>query len=161
MPSARKRERREIDEADRRILRALQLDARLTISQLAEKVGLSTTPCWSRLKRLESDGFIDGYVALLNQEKLGLPETVIIEVTLERHDEEILERFGRLLKELPEVLEAYLTTGEYDYFIKVAVASTAGYETFLREKLYRIPGIRHSRSSFALRCLKHQASVQA
>lgn len=156
----RKTERRELDPADRRILRALQQDARLTISQIAERVGLSTTPCWNRLKRLEGGGYIDGYVALLNQEKLGLPETVIIEVTLERHDEDELERFGRTLKDLPEVLEAYLTTGEYDYFIKVAVAGTAGYERFLREKLYRIPGIRHSRSSFALRCLKHQPSVQ-
>ena len=159
MPT-RKAERRELDQADRRILRALQEDARLTISQIADKVGLSSTPCWNRLKRLESSGYIDGYVALLNQEKLGFPDTVIIEVTLERHDEDELERFGRTLKDLPEVLEAYLTTGEYDYFIKIAVEGTAGYERFLREKLYRIPGIRHSRSSFALLCLKHQPSVQ-
>src|SRR6267154_4258760 len=143
-----------LDEIDRRILRALQQDARLTTAQLAEQIGLSTTPCWNRLKRLETQGFIDGYVALLNQDRLGLPETVIIEVTLDRHDEETLTRFGELLAGLPEVIEAYLTTGDYDYLVKVAVESTAGYERFLREKLYRIPGIRHSRSSFALRCLK-------
>ena len=149
-----------LDEIDRKILRALQQDARLTTAQLADKVGLSTTPCWNRLKRLETQGYIDGYVALLNQDKLGLPETVIIEVTLDRHDEEVLERFGQLLTDLPEVIEAYLTTGDYDYVVKVAVESTAGYERFLREKLYRIPGIRHSRSSFALRCLKKLTSVQ-
>ncbi len=149
-----------LDEIDRRILRALQHDARLTTAQLAESIGLSTTPCWNRLKRLESQGYIDGYIALLNQEKLGLPETVIIEVTLDRHDEEVLERFGQMLAELPEVIEAYLTTGEYDYLVKVAVESPAGYERFLREKLYRIPGIRQSRSSFALRCLKKLTSVQ-
>ncbi|MGY3239752.1 Lrp/AsnC family leucine-responsive transcriptional regulator [Bradyrhizobium sp. USDA 4472] len=149
-----------LDEIDRKILRALQQDARLTTAQLAEKVGLSTTPCWNRLKRLETQGYIDGYVALLNQDKLGLPETVIIELTLDRHDEEMLERFGQLLTSLPEVIEAYLTTGDYDYVVKVAVESTAGYERFLREKLYRIPGIRHSRSSFALRCLKKLTSVQ-
>ncbi|WP_439409186.1 Lrp/AsnC family transcriptional regulator [Bradyrhizobium sp. DASA03076] len=149
-----------LDEIDRKILRALQQDARLTTAQLAERIGLSTTPCWNRLKRLETQGYIDGYVALLNQDKLGLPETVIIELTLDRHDEEMLERFGQLLTSLPEVIEAYLTTGDYDYVVKVAVESTAGYERFLREKLYRIPGIRHSRSSFALRCLKKLTSVQ-
>ena len=149
-----------LDEIDRKILRALQQDARLTTAQLADRVGLSTTPCWNRLKRLETQGYIDGYVALLNQDKLGLPETVIIELTLDRHDEEMLERFGQLLTSLPEVIEAYLTTGDYDYVVKVAVESTAGYERFLREKLYRIPGIRHSRSSFALRCLKKLTSVQ-
>ena len=149
-----------LDETDRRILRAMQRDARLTTAELADHVGLSTTPCWNRLKRLEKQGYIDGYVALLNQEKLGLPETVIIEITLDRHDEEVLARFGELLAGLPEVIEAYLTTGDYDYLVKVAVESTAGYERFLREKLYRIPGIRHSRSSFALRCLKKLTSVQ-
>jgi Lrp/AsnC family transcriptional regulator, leucine-responsive regulatory protein len=149
-----------LDEIDRKILRALQQDARLTTAQLADRIGLSTTPCWNRLKRLETQGYIDGYVALLNQDKLGLPETVIIEVTLDRHDEEVLEHFGQLLADFPEVIEAYLTTGDYDYLVKVAVESTAGYERFLREKLYRIPGIRHSRSSFALRCLKKLTSVQ-
>jgi Lrp/AsnC family leucine-responsive transcriptional regulator len=149
-----------LDDIDRKILRALQQDARLTTAQLADRIGLSTTPCWNRLKRLETQGYIDGYVALLNQEKLGLPETVIIEVTLDHHDEEVLARFGKVLADLPEVIEAYLTTGDYDYLVKVAVESTAGYEHFLREKLYRIPGIRHSRSSFALRCLKRLSSVQ-
>ena len=158
--AVRRKQAHEIDETDRRILRALQQDARLTTAQLAEQIGLSTTPCWNRLKRLETQGFIDGYVALLNQDKLGLPETVIIEVTLDRHDEETLTRFGELLAGLPEVIEAYLTTGDYDYLVKVAVESTAGYERFLREKLYRLPGIRHSRSSFALRCLKKLTSVQ-
>jgi len=155
-----KRAERELDQSDRRILRALQENARLTVAQVAEKAGLSQTPCWNRLKRLESTGVISGYVALVDQAKIGYPETVIIEVTLERHDEEALKRFGDILKDLPEVIEAYLTTGEYDYFIKVAVSGTAGYERFLREKLYRIPGIRHSRSAFTLRCLKHQPSFQ-
>ena len=89
-----------------------------------------------------------------------MSETVIIEVTLDRHDEETLGRFGQVLTDLPEVIEAYLTTGDYDYLVKVAVESTAGYERFLREKLYRIPGIRHSRSSFTLRCLKKLTSIQ-
>jgi Lrp/AsnC family leucine-responsive transcriptional regulator len=151
---------RDLDEIDRKILRALQMEARLTTSELAGRVGVSPSPCWTRVKRLEEAGYITGYVALLDQEKLGFPDTVLVEVTLERHEEEVLDRFGRALAELPEVLEAYLTTGEYDYLIKVAVAGTTGYERFLREKLYRIPGIRHSRSSFALRCLKRMISVR-
>ena len=150
----------QIDETDRRILRALRRDGRLSNTKLAQAVGLSTTPCWNRVRALEDGGVIEGYTALLNQQALGLPDTVIIEVTLERHDDEIFERFGNALATLPEVMEAYLLTGEYDYLIKVAVSGTEGYERFLRQKLYKIPGIRHSRSTFALRCLKRVHSVE-
>ena len=148
-----------LDEIDRNILRQLQDNARLSNADLAERVGLSPSPCWQRVKRLEDSGFIQGYVAILDHKQLGMPDTIIIEVTLERHDDEVIERFGRALTDLPEILEAYLTTGEYDYFIKVAINGTEGYERFLREKLYRIPGIRHTRSCFALRCLKRRFSV--
>lgn len=148
-----------LDEIDRAILRELQGNARISNTELAERVRLSASPCWQRVKRLEEAGYIEGYVAVLDQKRLGRPDTVIIEVTLEKHDDEVLERFGRALTDLPEVLEAYLTTGEYDYFIKVAVDGTEGYERFLRERLYRIPGIRHTRSCFALRCLKRRLSV--
>lgn len=150
---------KKLDNIDRNILRALLENARLTNNQLSEKVGLSASPCWQRVRRLEKDGYILGYSAKLNQDLLGASETVIIEVTLDRHDDEVLEEFGRTMAEMPEVLEVYLTTGEYDYFIKVAVDGTAGYEEFLRKKLYKIPGIQHSRSSFALRCLKYSHSV--
>src|SRR3954470_3560414 len=149
-----------LDEIDRRILRVLLKSARSTNNDLAQQVGISSSPCWTRVKRLEEAGYILGYAALLDQKKLGFPDTVIIEVTLDRPDDEVLEKFGKALSELPEVLEAYLTTGDYDYLIKVAVEGTSGYERFLREKLYRIPGIRHSRSSFALRCLKRVLSIE-
>jgi Lrp/AsnC family leucine-responsive transcriptional regulator len=148
-----------LDEIDRKILRTLSRDGRISNQKLAEVVNLSPTPCWNRVKALEEAGFITGYVALLDQRALGLPDTVIIEVTLDRHDDEIFKRFGEALAKLPEVIEAYLLTGEYDYLIKVAVAGTEGYEQFLRQKLYKIPGIRHSRSTFALRCLKRVHSV--
>lgn len=147
-----------LDEIDRRILRVLRKQARLANNELAEKVGLSPSPCWTRVRRLEDAGYIESYVAVLNQAQLGLGDTVIIEVTLDRHDEDQIQKFGQALADLPEVLEAYLTTGEYDYFIKVAVDGTAGYERFLRERLYKVPGIRHSRSSFALKCLKRELS---
>ncbi|MES3023334.1 MAG: Lrp/AsnC family transcriptional regulator [Pseudomonadota bacterium] len=148
-----------IDEIDRKILRELRLDGRISNTQLADKVGLSASPCWTRMRQLEQSGVIEGYTVLLNQKLLGLPDTVMIEVTLERHDDDTFERFGQALAQMPEVIEAYLLTGEYDYLIKVAVAGTEGYEQFLRRKLYTLPGLRHSRSTFVLRCLKRSHSV--
>ncbi len=149
-----------IDETDRKILRELRRNGRLSNTKLAENVGLSTTPCWNRVKAMEERGVIEGYTALHNQQALGMPHTDINEVTLDRHDDDMLHKFGLALADLPEVMEAYLLTGEYDYLIKVAVAGTAGYEEFLRRKLYKLPGIRHSRSTFVLRCLKRAHSVE-
>lgn len=146
----------EFDRIDVKILDALTRDGRMSNAQLAQSVGLSPSPCWQRVRRLEEKGVIAGYRAVLDQAKLGAPETVMIEVILDRHDDEILESFGRAMQQMPEVLEVMLTTGEYDYLIKVAVEGTRGYEEFLRTKLYRVPGIRHSRSSFVLRSLKNQ-----
>ena len=149
----------EIDSVDRKILSALRADGRLTINDLAEKVGLSPSPCWTRVKRLEANGVIEGYTAVINHGALGLHDIVFVEVTLDKHDDQVLERFGQAIARIPEVIEANLVTGEYDYLIKVAVADTSGYERFLREKLYRISGIRHTRSTFALRALKNTLSV--
>ncbi|CAL95681.1 Lrp/AsnC family transcriptional regulator [Azoarcus olearius] len=148
-----------LDEIDRKILRELRSDGRISNQKLAERIGLSPTPCWNRVRALEAAGIITEYVAVLDQRALGMPDTVIIEVQLERHDDAVFQAFGDALVELPEVMEAYLVTGEYDYLIKVAVSGTEGYERFLRQKLYKIRGIRHSRSTFALRCLKRAHSV--
>jgi Lrp/AsnC family leucine-responsive transcriptional regulator len=147
-----------LDRTDRAILAALLADGRISNAQLAEKVGLSPSPCWQRVRKLEDAGVISGYSAILDQAKLGISETVIIEVALDRHDEDTLESFGRAMAAMPEVLEIYLTTGEYDYLLKVAVNGTAGYEEFLRRRLYKVRGIRQSRSSFAIRCLKRVQS---
>ena len=150
-----------MDLIDKKILRALARRGRLTNTELAEEVGLSPSPCWTRVKRLEQAGVIRGYAALLDQAALGLPDTVFIEVMMERHDEESLRRFETSVNAIPEVLECHLITGEYDYMIKAAVSGTHGYETLLRERLYRLPGIRHTRTSFALKCLKQElAPVQ-
>lgn len=150
----------QLDDIDRRILRILRSDGRISNQKLADAIHLSPTPCWNRVRALEEAGFIEEYAAILSQRALGLPDTVIIEVTLERHDEDMLERFGAALAELPEVMEASLLTGDYDYLIKVAVAGTEGYESFLRQRLYKIPGIRHTRSTFVLRTLKRTHSVE-
>ena len=149
----------EFDLIDRKILSALHLNGRLSISQLAEQVGLSTSPCWARVKQLEANGTIERYAALIEPAALGLRDIVFVEITLERHDEKVLERFGQALARIPQVIEASLVTGEYDYLIKVAVADTADYERILREQLYRIEVIRHTRSTFSLRTLKRSTSV--
>ncbi|NKE46739.1 Lrp/AsnC family transcriptional regulator [Roseomonas frigidaquae] len=147
-----------MDAIDRRILRALARKGRLTNAELAEEVGLSASPCWTRVRRMEQAGVIKGYAAILDQAALGLPDTVFIEVMMERHDEDSLRRFEEAVQAIPEVLECHLVTGEYDYMIKAAVGGTLGYERLLRDRLYRLPGIRHTRSSFALRRLKQELS---
>jgi Lrp/AsnC family leucine-responsive transcriptional regulator len=149
----------QLDDIDRHILRTLGGDGRISNQKLADTVNLSPTPCWHRVRALEEAGYIAGYAALLDQRLLGMPDTVIIEVTVDRHDDEIFKAFSDAVAALPEVMEAYLLSGEYDYLIKVAVAGTEGYERFLRQKLYKLPGVRHTRSTFALRCLKRAPSV--
>ena len=143
-----------MDAIDKNILRALHAHARVTNAELAEQVGLSSSPCWARVRKLEQEGFIQRYMAVLDQAKLGLPDTVIIEVMCEKHDEDTLLRFEQAVADMPEVIEAWLVTGEYDYVLKAAVGGTAGYERLLREKIYRLPGVRHTRTTFTLRCLK-------
>jgi Lrp/AsnC family leucine-responsive transcriptional regulator len=149
----------QLDAIDRKILSALNLDGRLSISELAERVGLSTSPCWTRVKKLEASGAIERYAAVIDPLALGLRDIVFVEIALDRQDDKILEHFGMALARIPQVIEASLVTGEYDYLVKVAVADTADYERFLREKLYRIEGIRHTRSTFSLRTLKRSISV--
>ena len=149
----------DVDEIDFRILEELQSNAKLSNTELAGRVGLSPSPCWNRVRNLEKQGVIEKYVTIFNQGALGLPDTAMVYVTLEHHDDGALRSFEAALATLPEVMEAYLLTGDFDYFIKVAVASTASYERFLREKLYTIPGISHTRTVFTLRCLKRTFSA--
>ena len=148
-----------LDPIDRRILAALREDGRLTTQALAEKVGLSPSPCWTRVKRLEESGAIERYVALLDHKALGYANIVFVEITLDKHDDKVLDQCGEALTRAPEVIEAYLVTGEYDYLAKVAVSGTDHYERFLRETLYKLPGVRQTRTTFGLRALKRSISV--
>ncbi len=143
-----------VDKFDLAILKTLQGDARASLQDISKQVGLSPTPCWSRIKKMEADGVIEGYTVRVNPASIGLSETVIVQITLESHTDETLYDFGKILEQIPEVLEAYLVSGDYDYYIRIAVKDTRDYERLLREKLYKIPGIRHSKSSFVLRTLK-------
>ena len=144
----------DLDPVDRSILRVLQADARLSLAEIGTRVGLSTTPCWNRIKRMEEAGVIQGYTVRIDPAAIGFAETVIVQVLLESHSDETLVAFGQALADIPEVTEAFLISGDYDYLIRIAVRDTRDYERLLRERLYRIPGIRHSKSSFVLRKLK-------
>jgi Lrp/AsnC family leucine-responsive transcriptional regulator len=117
-------------------------------------VGLSPSPCWGRIKKMEEAGVIEGYTVRINPQALGLADTVLVQVTLDSHSDNTLEKFGETLASIPEVIEAHLVSGDYDYLLRVVVKDTRDYERLLREKLYKIKGIRHSRSSFVLRTLK-------
>ena len=142
------------DKTDLTILRVLLLDSRKTLQEIGNEVGLSPTSCWTRIKKLEATGVIKRYTVDVDPAKLGYHDSVIVQVTLESHTDETLYDFGRVLATIPEIQEAYLVSGDYDYYIRIAVRDTRDYERLLREKLYKIPGIRHSKSHFVLRVLK-------
>ncbi|CAN7162490.1 AsnC family transcriptional regulator [Pseudorhodoferax aquiterrae] len=142
------------DKTDLAILRILLQDARRTLQEIGAEVGLSPTSCWSRIKRLQDEGVIKRYTVEVDPASLGYQDTVIVQLTLESHTEDTLYAFGQVLATIPEILEAYLVSGDYDYYIRIAVRDTRDYERLLREKLYKIPGIRHSKSHFVLRVLK-------
>ncbi len=143
-----------LDKFDLAILKLLQRDARMSLQDISSQVGLTSSPCWTRIKRMEAAGVIEGYAVRVNPAAVGLADTVIVQVTLDSHSDQALFEFGRALEQIPEVLEAFLVSGDYDYYVRIAVADTRDYERLLRERLYKIPGIRHSKSSFVLRQLK-------
>jgi Lrp/AsnC family leucine-responsive transcriptional regulator len=145
----------ELDGYNRRILGELQRSGRLSNVDLAEKVGLSPSPCLRRVRLMEKAGIISRYVAVLNQRAVGLPVSVFISIKLESQREEALTKFGRAIARWPEVLECYLMTGPRDYLLRVVVADLSAYEQFLKTKLTRLDGIASIESSFALEQVKY------
>jgi len=148
-----------LDAIDRKILSALQADSRITMQELAEKVGLSISPCHRRVKLLEQRGVISGYMALVDQKAVGLPVSVFISIKLVRQKEEDLNRFARVISKWDEVLECYLMTGNRDYLLRVVAADLASYEAFLKNKLTRLDGIASIESSFALSQVKYSIAL--
>lgn len=140
-----------LDKIDLKILHHLQANARMTNAELAERVGLSPTPCLRRLRRLETEGVIKGYRTDVDRDILGLPVTVIILVKLEKEDEGALRTFEESLTERPEVMECHLVTGKFDYFLRVVLPTLTAYESFLSETLLRTDNIASIESSFTLR----------
>ncbi|WAK02539.1 Lrp/AsnC family transcriptional regulator [Methylobacter sp. YRD-M1] len=141
-----------IDRTDRRILDEIQKNARISNLELADKIGLSPSPCSRRVKQLEDSGFIDRHVTLLNQAKLQLKLTAVVQVSMDLHTPERFENFEALVSAWPEVLECYLITGQSaDYLLKVIVPDMDHYQEFLLGKLTRIDGVSGVQSSFVLR----------
>ncbi len=148
-----------LDAIDRRILDRLQEDGRVSNVELANDVGISSSPCWRRVRELERRGVISGYVALVDAAAVGLPVSVFVQVTLERQIEAALETFEAAVKARPEVMECYLMTGDADYLLRVVVSDLPTYEAFLKDHLTRIPGIANIKSSFALNQVKYRTSL--
>jgi Lrp/AsnC family transcriptional regulator len=147
-----------LDPIDRRILRELQADATISIADLAERVGLSQTPCWKRVKRLTDEGVIERRVALLDRDKLDLGLVVFVAVRAARHDEEWLNAFARGAASLPEVVEFYRMSGETDYLLKVIVRDIAAYDRFYKRLIATAP-LGDVSSSFAMEQIKFTTAL--
>lgn len=138
-----------LDSTDRRILAALQKRGRMSNADLSEAVNLSPSACHRRVQRLESDGYISGYVALLNARKLGVPTTVFVEITLQGQTDEVLDAFEKAVTRIPDVLECHLMAGSADYMLKVVAEDTEDFARIHRQYLARLPGVAQMQSSFA------------
>lgn len=148
-----------LDEIDLRILRELQADGRLSNAKLSEKLALSETPCWRRLKRLEAEGFIDGYQANLNRKKLGYGVVAFAQVTLGNHAGETPLLFEKLVASMPEILSCHNVTGDCDYMMQIVAEDLDAYGTFVRDKLRKLPGVASIQSNLSLRDIKSSATL--
>jgi len=149
----------ELDRYDRAILKLLQQDARITNTSLAEKVSLSESACLRRVRALEESGLIEGYTAVLNQQKAGFPVNVFVSITLDRQAQPGLEAFENAVRQLPEVMECYLMTGDYDYLLRIVVADLADFERVHNQYLTRLPSVARVHSSFAVRAVTRSTAV--
>lgn len=141
-----------LDDIDRQLLRLLQVDGRRSVAELTELVGLSATACSRRLKLLEADGFIAGYVTLLNPEPLGLNLMAMVSISMDRHTPDRFELFESAVAKMPEVLECFIVTGQSaDFVLKVIVRDMRHYEQFLLGRLTKLKGVSGVHSSFVLR----------
>lgn len=140
-----------VDATDRRILSLLQRDGRISNADLAERVNLSASACHRRVRRLEEDGIIRGYVALLDRRKVGRPTLVFVEITLSGQADEVLDAFERAVRAIPDVLECHLMSGAADYLLKVVALDTEDFARIHRQFLAKLPGVQQMHSSFALR----------
>ncbi len=146
--------RADLDAVDLRILALLQRDAAAPVAEIAEQVGLSQSPCWRRVHRLEEQGFIRERVAVLDRRKLGFTLEVFVQVRFEAADEATLKAFERAIGDAPEVVECHMLMGEVDFLLRVVATDVDAYERFLRDRLVRVPGVRSINSSIAVSCIK-------
>ena len=148
-----------LDANSLKILFELQRDARQTVQQISEAVGLSATPCWKRIKEMETAGVIRGYTAVVDREKVGLMVAAVTEVNLERHSESQVQRFEEAVAASPQIVRCVSATGPADYILTVLVPDMKHYEQFLHETLFKLPGVTHVRSSIVLRDVKSEVAL--
>ncbi len=141
----------QLDATDRRILTVLQKEGRITNADLSERINLSPSACHRRVQRLEEDGYIAGYVALLDARKMGRPTTVFVEITLQSQADEVLDAFETAVARVPDILECHLMAGTADYLLKIMAQDTDDFARIHRQYLTRLPGVAQMHSSFALR----------
>jgi len=149
----------ELDPTDRRILETLQRDGRMSNQDLSERVNLSPSACHRRVQRLEEEGFIAGYVALLDPRRMGRLTTVFVEITLSGQADEVLDAFERAVARVPEVLECHLMAGSADYLLKVMARDTEDFARIHRKSLAALPGVRGMQSSFVLRTVRQTTAL--
>ena len=149
----------DLDRYDRAIVNLLQADARIPNARLAEKVSLSESACLRRVRALEESGLIQGYTALIDQQKAGYPVNVFVNITLDRQSQSGLEAFESEVKKIPEVMECYLMTGEHDYFLRLVVADLADFERVHSQHLTRLPSVARVQSSFAMRTVTRTTAL--
>ena len=149
----------ELDSIDRRILKVLQKTGRMSNAELSEVANLSPSACHRRVQRLEKEGYIRDYVALLNPRKVGLPTTVFVEITLSAQADDVLDAFERAVALVPDVLECHLMAGTADYLLKVVAGDTDDFARIHRQYLARLPGVAQMQSSFSLRTVRHSTAL--
>ena len=148
-----------LDRYDRGILRELQKDGRISNVELAQAVQLSESACLRRVRALEQDGYIDGYVAILDQKKLGRSGTVFVHIALRREEQSELAAFEQAVQRIPEIMECYLMTGEFDYILKLVVADMADFERLHNDALTRLPGVSRINTSIAIRAIRRTTEL--
>jgi Lrp/AsnC family transcriptional regulator len=142
-----------MDAIDRKILAVLQEDASLSVAEIGSRVGLSSTPCWKRIQRLEADGVIQRRVALVDQDAIGLKISVFVSIETGDHSQDWLERFAKTVTAMPEVMEFYRMAGDVDYMLRVVVPDIAGYDAFYKRLIASVP-LKNVTSRFAMEKIK-------
>jgi Lrp/AsnC family transcriptional regulator len=147
-----------MDAIDRKILAVMQEDASLSVAEIGSRVGLSSTPCWKRIQRLEGDGVITGRVALIDPVKIGLGITVFVSIETGDHSQEWLGRFAEVVRAMPEVMEFYRMAGDVDYMLRVVVTDIAGYDAFYKKLIATVP-LKNVTSRFAMEKIKSTTAL--
>jgi len=147
-----------MDATDRKILALLQEDASLSVAEIGNRVGLSSTPCWKRIQRLEAEGVLTKRVALVDQEKLGLGVTVFVSIETGDHSQDWLDRFAQTIGSMPEVMEFYRMAGDVDYMLRVVVTDIAGYDAFYKKMIAAVP-LKNVTSRFAMEKIKSTTAL--